>query len=82
VEDPTASEINVARTYDDEVWLPDGAGGFQRVDSRVIRIRHGGQSVALIAPNTRQRLRRRRRQNAVAIITGVIILLIVFWLLL
>ena len=64
-----------------KVFLPDGKGGTQQVDQRLVRVEHEGEQVSLVAMTENEKRRRRLIQNIVAIVIGIIIMAIAFQLL-
>jgi hypothetical protein len=62
------------------VLLPDGAGGFQRVSNRTVRMQSGGEPVSLQSRTPAQALRFRILVNLIAIVMGLAILFGVVWL--
>ncbi len=74
--DPT--RLKFSETDDCKVLLPDGAGGNQPFDQRILRVEHQGEKVSLVALTPKQRMRRRVISNLVAILIGIIIIAIAF----
>ncbi len=70
-----------AGTEQFQVVLPDGKGGMQQVDNRVVRVEHGGEKVSLVTMTQKEKSRRRLIQNIIAIVIGIIVLGVAFWLL-
>lgn len=64
-----------------KVLLPDGEGGTKQFDQRLLRVKHEGEHVALVAMTEQERQRRRLIQNVIAIVIGIIIMGIAFMLL-
>ncbi len=65
-----------------KVVLPDGKGGIAQLDSRVLRVEHEGEKVALRMLTTEEKKRRRLIQNIVAILIGIAVIAIAFSILL
>ena len=78
--DPDELHFKIA---DDEhkVVLPDGKGGLQQVDNRMIRVRIGGEEVHLKTSTDEEKARRRLISNLTTISMLMLILVIVFFLL-
>lgn len=79
VEDPARLRIRDQLGF--KISLPDGKGGTQQIDQRILRVDHGGEKIALIALSPQQKLRRRIISNFIAIIVGIAILALAFRLL-
>ncbi len=79
VEDP--ENLRFKTGIDNKVFLPDGEGGIQQVDQRVLRVQHDGQDVHLVSMSAEDRSRRRAFRNTMMIVIGIIILVIAFVLL-
>ncbi len=79
VEDPATLRIRDQLGF--KISLPDGKGGTQQIDQRILRVDHGGEKIALIALSPQQKLRRRIISNFIAIIVGIAILALAFRLL-
>lgn len=71
-----------ARGEDHKVILPDGDGGFQRIDSRVVHVHRDGKKVQLYSAPKEKKERRRFLQNILAILIGILVLAVAFYLLL
>ena len=73
---PDPARMNrLSRTSGNEsVLLPDGSGGLQAVDDRMVTIFHQGQEYQLVAMTPAQRRRRRLIHNLVAIVIGGLLL--------
>ncbi len=65
-----------------KVVLPDGKGGIAQLDSRVLRVEHEGEKVALRMLTAEEKKRRRLIQNIVAILIGIAVIAIAFSILL
>lgn len=65
-----------------KIILPDGEGGFQRIDSRVVHVERDGKKVQLYSAPKEKKERRRFLQNILAILIGIIVLAAAFYLLL
>lgn len=78
--DPDEIRMQSASGSKDEhkVILPDGDGGYKRVDSRVVHVQREGEKIQLYASSKDQKERRRWIQNVLAIIFGIIILALAF----
>ncbi len=76
VEDPV--RLRIRDQLDFKISLPDGKGGTQQIDQRILRVDHGGEKIALIALSPQQKLRRRIISNFIAIIVGIAILALAF----
>lgn len=61
--------------------LPDGEGGYNCVDSRVVRVERNGEILELKAPTKESRAFNRMIQNLFSIGLGILILLLAFWIL-
>ena len=85
VEDPDGDEYqtqsNLPTVAEHEVILPDGEGGYNRVDSRVVRVERNGEILELKAPTKESRAFNRMIQNLFSIGLGILILLLAFWIL-
>jgi DNA-directed RNA polymerase subunit RPC12/RpoP len=78
--DPTRMRLSTGKDQF-KVFLPDGKGGTQQVDQRLVRVEHEGEQVSLVAMTEKEKRRRRLIQNIVAIVIGIIIMAIAFQLL-
>ena len=85
VEDPDGDEYqtqsNLPTVAEHEVILPDGEGGYNCVDSRVVRVERNGEILELKAPTKESRAFNRMIQNLFSIGLGILILLLAFWIL-
>ena len=85
VEDPDGDEYqtqsNLPTVAEHEVILPDGEGGYNCVDSRVVRVERNGEILELKAPTKESRAFNRMIQNLFSIGVGILILLLAFWIL-
>ena len=75
--DPARMHLNTGK-HEFKVLLPDGKGGTQQVDQRVMRVEHEGEQVALVAMSQKEKQRRRLIQNIIAVVIGIIIMAIAF----
>ncbi len=73
---------NLRGENDHNVILPDGEGGFQRIDSRVVHVERDGKKVQLYSAPKEKKERKRFLQNILAIGIGIALLAIAFYLLL
>lgn len=67
---------------DHKIILPDGEGGFQRVDSRIVHVQRDGQKMQLYSAPKEKKEQKRFWQNIIAITIGIALLAIAFYLLL
>ena len=85
VEDPDGDEYqtqsNLPTVAEHEVILPDGEGGYNCVDSRVVRVERNGEILELRAPTKESRAFNRMIQSLFSIGLGILILLLAFWIL-
>ena len=84
VEDPeedAAIRSDVPTAKEHEVILPDGEGGYTRVDSRVVHVERDGEILQLKAPTKESRAFNRMVQNVFSIGLGILILVLAFWIL-
>lgn len=79
--DPERLVLNNRRADDHRVVLPDGEGGLQTYDDRIVNVKHGDQEIKLVALPPHELRRRRQIQNGVFMIGGAILLAIIFALL-
>lgn len=77
------SMIRQRTAHDDPfVLLPTGDGGYQRVNTAVVRIEHDGKTILLAAPDPKRLRRRRMAVNLITILICIVILFFAFrWLL-
>ena len=80
--DPDDPFAAASREEDHKVILPDGDGGFQRIDSRVVHVERDGKKLQLYSAPKEKKERRRFLQNILAILIGIIVLAAAFYLLL
>ena len=73
--------VRVGRASEFKILLPDGDGGVQQIDQRIVTIEHAGEKVSLVALTPQQRNRRRMIANTIAILLGIATLAIAFTLL-
>lgn len=66
---------------DNSVVLPDGQGGLKKVDKRIVKIKHGGKEITLVALPPEVVRRKRMIQNTIFMIGGAIVLALIFMLL-
>ncbi len=66
----------------DRAWvlLPDGKGGFVRVNNSVVRVNDCGEQVVLKSRTRSAALRHRILVNLLAILVGLLVLFLVFWM--
>ena len=85
VDDPDEEEWqykpNLPAIGEYEVILPDGDGGYQRIDSRVVHVERNGEILELKAPTKESRAFNRMIQNVFSIGLGILILILAFWIL-
>ena len=79
VSDPT--EIEGIELDTNKVLLPDGQGGMQQLDRRVVQVEHDGQKIPLVALTDRQKIQRRLIIHSTGVGLSIIILILAFWLL-
>ena len=77
-DDPDFVDHRVSRNQHEKVLLPDGGGGVQSVDGNIVRIKHKGQMIELVALSPEQRQKRQRLVNLVSIVLGAVFLLLFF----
>lgn len=66
------------RTNEHQVILPDGKGGFQKVDSRVVHVERDGAKLQLYSAPKKKKERNRLVQNIIAILIGIGVLTAAF----
>lgn len=79
--DPDETFSAKAPTEEHKIILPDGEGGFQRIDSRVVHVERDGKKVQLYSAPKEKKEHRRFVQNIMAILIGIVILAATFYLL-
>lgn len=80
VADPDSMQVKVFGDQQ-KVLLPDGQGGVKKVDSRLLRVKHGGQDFHLTNSTSAEKAQRRLIINIVTVaILMVLLVLIFFWL--
>lgn len=80
-DDPDFIDRSLGRQGARNVLIPDGRGGMQRVDERIVKIEHKGEMIELIALPENERRKRQRITNFVSILIGVLFFVFFFWLL-
>ena len=79
-DDPNFIDRSVERSGTRKVLIPDGRGGMQSVDERIVKIEHKGEIIELIALPEHERQKRQRIINFVSIAIGVLFFVLFFWL--